>query len=268
LSSLKAQIIKLKVTFLGTGTSQGIPVIGCDCPVCQSNDPRDKRLRTSVFLEIDKKHIIIDTGPDFRQQMLRKQVKYLDAVLITHDHNDHIIGIDDIRPFNFMANRKMPVYASKKTAENLNERFSYVFAKNPYPGAPMIDLIQVNKNKKFKFNDIDIVPIEALHGKMPVMGYRIGDFTYLTDVKTISDKELKKVSGSKVLVLNALHRKEHHSHLNLEQALELIEKIKPQTAYLIHLSHNMGFHAKVARELPENVYLAYDGLSVRISTGI
>ncbi len=197
--------------------------------------------------------------------MLRARVKYLDAVLITHDHNDHIIGIDDIRPFNFMAKSKMPVYASKKTAANLNERFSYIFAKNPYPGAPMIDLIEVNKDKPFKFQDIDIIPIEAMHGKMPVMGYRIGDFTYLTDVKTISDQELTKVKGSKVLVINALHRKAHHSHLNLREALELVEKIKPQTTYLIHLSHNMGFHAKVAKELPENVYIAYDGLTVSIS---
>lgn len=254
----------MKIHFLGTGTSQGVPVIGCDCEVCQSNDPRDTRLRTSVLLQINNFNIVIDVGPDFRQQMLRTEIKNLDGVLITHEHNDHIIGMDDVRPFNFRSGKDMPVYASKRVQKELKERFSYVFEENPYPGAPRIQLHLIQEDQSFKLENITIQPIQVMHGKMPVFGFRIDDFTYITDAKTIEPAELEKIKGTKVLVLNALIQKEHHSHLNLSQALDLIDIIQPKQAYLTHMSHRMGTTASVEPLLPENVVFAYDGLTIQI----
>lgn len=254
----------LKITFLGTGTSQGVPIIGCDCEVCNSDDFRDKRLRVSILVQYKNTTVVIDSGPDFRQQMLRAGVKKLDAVLITHEHNDHIIGLDDVRPFNFMNHTDMPVYAVERVHKELRERFDYIFKENPYPGAPMIKQISISKNEKFHIGDLEVIPIEVMHGELPVIGFRFGDFTYLTDVKTISEEEIKKVSDSKILVLNALHHNVHHSHLNLTEALELIEKLKPEKAYLTHISHRMGLYESVSKDLPSNVELAYDGLELSL----
>lgn len=206
----------------------------------------------------------IDVGPDFRQQMLRAGVKDLQAILITHEHNDHIIGLDDVRPFNFRNWENMPIYATKRVQAELKHRFGYVFEKNPYPGAPMLQLHTISKDGDFEVGGFSVRPIELLHGHLPVLGFRIGDFTYLTDMKTISEVELRKVEGSKILVLNALHHKEHHSHLNLEQALTLIEKLQPEQAYLTHMSHRMGLHEEICKKLPPKVALAYDGLELKL----
>jgi len=249
---------------LGTGTSQGVPVIGCTCEVCHSADIRDKRLRTSALIRIGNTHIAIDTGPDFRQQMLRTNTTKLDAVLFTHEHNDHIIGLDDVRTFNFMSRSPMQVYATEQVEAELRQRFAYVFAKNRYPGAPRVEIKRISKDIPFTVEGVQIIPIEVMHGKMPVLGFRFGDFAYITDMKTISREELKKLEGLSVLVLNTLHRREHHSHINLQQALELILKINPKQVWLTHISHTMGLHAEVEKELPENVRLGYDGLKIRI----
>jgi phosphoribosyl 1,2-cyclic phosphate phosphodiesterase len=255
---------RMKVTILGTGTSQGVPVIGCDCDVCASGDPRDKRLRTAAHLQSGGLSVAIDAGPDFRQQMLRANVPDLNAVLLTHEHNDHIIGLDDVRAYNFRQWKKMPVYGSPRTLAEVRKRFAYVFDENPYPGAPMIELIPIVASHPFFIGKLHIEPILIQHGNMPVLGYRFGDFTYLTDVKTIAADEKKKVFGSKVLIINALHHEMHHSHLNLEEALSLIEELKPQQTYLTHMSHRMGFHEAVSKTLPSGVALAYDGLEILV----
>ncbi len=255
---------RTNITILGTGTSQGIPVIGCDCKICTSTDDKDKRLRVSVLVSINEKNMVVDAGPDFRQQMLRTNMKELHAILLTHAHNDHIIGLDDVRPFNFRQKGDIPIYASEFVISQVRERFSYIFSKNPYPGSPQLDLQQIPKDRHLAIEGVTIQPIEAMHGSLPVYGFRFGDFTYLTDIKTISEKERLKAKYSKVLVLNALHHKEHHSHLNLKQALELIEELSPEQAYLTHLSHNMGLHAEVSKYLPPNVGLAYDGQQIVI----
>ena len=217
-----------------------------------------------MLIQYLEKTLVIDAGPDFRQQMLREKVEDLDAILLSHEHNDHIIGIDDVRPFNFKYWRDMPIYATKRVQEQLHQRFGYIFSQNPYPGSPMIQLNTIFPDENFTVKGIDVMPIEVQHGGMPVTGFRIGDFTYLTDVKSISEQGKEKAKNSKILVINALHHKEHHSHLNLEQALELITELAPQQAYLTHLSHNMGLHAKVSQQLPLNVAIAFDGLRVSI----
>ena len=216
------------------------------------------------MVESEEASIVVDAGPDFRQQMLRNTPAYLDAILITHEHNDHVIGMDDVRPFNFRQRQDMPVYATTQVQEELKKRFAYVFAENPYPGAPMIKLETIDKNTPFEIKDLHIQPIEVMHGKLPVLGFRFGDFTYLTDVKTIEEEELEKVKGSRYLVLNALHYHPHNTHLNVDEALALIEKLQPEQAFLIHSSHRIGLYAEVAKTFPEQVTLAYDGLVVEV----
>jgi len=250
----------LKVTFLGTGTSQGVPVIGCSCAVCTSEDKKDKRLRTSVLLSDGTTNIAIDCGPDFRQQMIRAKVAHLDAVLLTHSHNDHIIGMDDVRPFNFSSRKNMPVFATDEVQHQLKVRFAYIFEKEPYPGAPRLELHTIDKSTSFSINTIHLKPIEVIHGKMSVLGFRIGNFAYITDAKMIANEEFLKLEGIETLVLNALHHQSHHSHLNLEEALEWIERLEPKQAYLVHISHKMGRYEDLNSQLPKNVDFAYDGL--------
>ena len=253
-----------KVTFLGTGTSQGIPVIGSKHPVCLSDDLKDKRLRVSVLLEIGDKVYVIDCGPDFRQQMLLNQVEKLDAVLITHEHSDHTAGLDDIRPFYFRQG-DISFYASKEVFVALKRRFGYIFeTQNKYPGAPTITQHVISKKETFLLHDTLVTPVEALHNTLPVLGYSMEGFTYLTDVKTMAPGEIDKIKGTKVLVINALRHEPHPSHLNLEEALAFIEKVKPQRAYLTHISHHLGFHKAVQATLPSNVFLAYDGLTIEL----
>jgi phosphoribosyl 1,2-cyclic phosphate phosphodiesterase len=254
----------LTITFLGTGTSQGIPVIASNHPVCKSKDPKDKRLRVSILVSWKEYNFVIDCGPDFRQQILRENCTKIDGILLTHEHSDHTAGLDDIRPFYFEQGN-MPFYAHKRVFENLRLRFSYIFETvNKYPGVPTIDEIEIDKNNSFQIGGKNIIPIEALHGKLPVLGFKIDNFAYLTDVKTIEERELEKLKGIEVLVINALRYEEHHSHLNLPQALELIEEIKPKKTYLTHISHLLGFHKEVEKKLPKNVFLAYDTLKIKL----
>ncbi len=252
----------MKITFLGTGTSQGVPIIGCECAVCSSADPRDKRLRTSILISEGDANIAVDAGPDFRQQMLNARVKNLDAILLTHEHNDHIIGLDDVRPFNFRQWKNMPLFGTKQVLNEVKNRFAYIFDHNPYPGAPMIELHPISKEKKFTVNGISVTPVEVMHGNWPVLAFRVKDFTYITDMKTISEAEKQKIAGTKILVLNALHLEKHHSHLSLYEALDFIEKLNPEQAYLTHIGHRMGLHEEVSQLLPPNVALAHDGLEI------
>lgn len=251
------------IYFLGTGTSQGIPVIGSNHPVCMSKDKKDKRLRVSVWILWDDYSIVIDCGPDFRQQMLTSGCPKIDAILFTHEHSDHTAGLDDIRPFNFKQGKDIPVYAQKRVLENLIRRFDYIFeTENRYPGAPGIKTFEVDTD--FKIGNMQITPITVFHGNLPVLGYRIQDFVYLTDMKTIDDSEIEKLKGIKVLVVNALREEEHHSHFSLQDALDFIHLVKPQVAYLTHISHLLGFHEEVQKRLPPNVFLAYDNLKITI----
>jgi len=250
----------VKITVLGSGTSQGMPVIACDCKVCKSNDKYDKRLRTSIFVETDSTNIVIDAGPDFRQQMLRENVKKLDAVLITHEHRDHIGGLDDIRSFNWIQNKPMEIYARKKVADSIKKEYSYAFDEYKYPGVPDIE-INIIENKNFFVNDIEITPIEAMHHKLPVFGFRIGDFSYLTDANNINNTELQKMKGSKYIIINALRKEKHISHFTLDEAVEILKILKPQQGYIIHVGHQMGFHKEINHELPKNISLSYDGLN-------
>jgi phosphoribosyl 1,2-cyclic phosphate phosphodiesterase len=253
----------LKITFLGTGTSQGIPVIGCTHEVCLSDDPKDNRLRSSVLLEWNDKKYVIDCGPDFRQQMIRAGVSRLDGILFTHFHADHTSGLDDTRPFT-QRYGKLPIYGKKDVIDNLIKRFDYIFeTRNKYYGAPDLD-INIIDNELFRLKDTGIIPIEVKHGKLLILGFRIMNFAYITDAKKISDKEKKKLKGVEILVVNALRKEPHPTHYNLEEALQLISEIKPQKAYLTHISHRMGLHAEVSKILPENVFLAYDGLQLTL----
>jgi phosphoribosyl 1,2-cyclic phosphate phosphodiesterase len=253
----------MQITFLGTGTSQGVPIIGCNCETCLSEDKRDKRLRQAIMITLDDgKNIVIDIGPDFRYQMLREKVQDVEAILITHEHNDHVAGLDDVRPFNFKHRKDMPIYAVNRVIDILKYRFDYVFATNPYSGVPRINLLEVEKSKSFEIAGQPIIPIEVLHYKLPVLGFRFNDFTYLTDIKTITDEELEKVKGTKILVLGALQREQHISHLTVEEAIELSNKIKPEITYLTHISHRLGKYEDVIKTLPKGITLAYDGLKI------
>lgn len=252
----------MKVTFLGTGTSQGIPVIACDCEVCQSTDPKDKRLRTSIHLEIDGLSLVVDTGPDFRQQMLRENIQHLDAVVFTHAHKDHIAGMDDIRAYNFKQQSDIPVYADSIVQEALHRDFHYVFAAEKYPGIPEVKLHTI-ENKPFSIDNTVITPIKVWHYKLPVLGFRFKDFTYITDANSIDEEEKAKIRGSKALVLNALRKTEHISHFTLNQAIALAQELEVENTYLIHLSHQMGKHAQVEQELPKGIHIAYDGLKLQ-----
>ena len=251
-----------QLTFLGTGTSQGVPVIACSCEVCLSSDPRDKRLRTSVFLKWEGLNIVVDSGPDFRQQMLRENIDRLDALLFTHEHNDHIIGIDDIRPFNFRQGGEMPVYANKVVSENLLHRFSYIFDKNPYPGAPRVKLNTIDEHEQIIINGKNIQAVKLKHGITHSFGYQFDSLFYLTDMKSIDSEEMKKLKPCKTLIVNCLRKEPHFSHLNLEEALAFINEVKPEQAYLTHISHVFGKHEEIAKSLPENVFIAYDGLKI------
>lgn len=255
---------KLKVTFLGTGTSQGIPVIGSKHPVCLSSNPKDKRLRVSVLLSWGDYKYVIDCGPDFRQQMLTNNVNKLNGILFTHEHADHTAGIDDIRPF-FFRQGDIPIYAHERVASSLKKRFDYIFAdENRYPGAPAVELNIIENNKPFTIGDTLVTPVDVDHNRLQVFGFRIKDFTYLTDVKKISSEEKEKVKGSKVLVVNALREEAHHSHFNLEEALAFVSEMKPDVAYFTHISHLLGFHDEVENKLPDNVHLAYDNLVITV----
>jgi len=249
----------MKITFLGTGTSQGIPVIGCECAACQSNDSRDDRLRCSVLIEVDGKVLLIDVGPDFRQQMLRAGTTRIDAILITHEHSDHVSGLDDIRPFNFMHKMDMPIYATTVIHEILQQKYPYIFASS-YPGVPRVQPHFISKENNFIAAGIPIIPIEIYHGKLPILGFRIGDFAYLTDFKSMEEKEAKKLIGVKTLVISALQHKPHHSHSTLEESIDFVNKIGVKEAYFTHLSHKMGTHAETARLLPKHIQIAYDEL--------
>lgn len=249
----------MKLIFLGTGTSQGVPVIGCECEVCRSVDFRDKRLRVSVVFRINGLNILVDTGPDFRQQILRQRIPKVDVVLFTHQHKDHTAGLDDIRAFNHKFQMDMPIYGRPEVLEQLKREFAYIFENLNYPGIPRV-LLHSIENKPFDFQGVTITPIEVMHYKLPVYGFRIGDIAYITDANFISEEEKKKLLNCKILVVNALHRKPHISHYNLEQAIELVQELKPDKAYFTHISHNMGLHGEVSKELPPNIELAYDGL--------
>ena len=253
----------MKLRFLGTGTSTGIPEIGCSCEVCTSSDKRDRRLRASVLIEIEGKRILIDCGPDFRLQMLETlkddYFTDLEGVILTHEHYDHVGGLDDLRAF--CKKGALPIYTEDYVAEAIRTRISYVFAKNKYPGIPNLELIPV-KNDPFFISDIKITPIRLVHGKLPILGFRINDYAYLTDLKIIPEKEYEKLKKLDVLVINALRQKEHVAHENLQQALLNIEKIKPHRAYLTHICHHFGLHSCMELKLPENVYIAYDGLVI------
>lgn len=253
----------MKVTFLGTGTSQGVPLIACECEVCQSTSSFDKRLRVSVLIEVDNKTFVIDTGPDFRYQMLRAKVKQLDGILITHEHKDHVAGLDDVRAFNYRQKKAMNVYAHKRVHATLQREFHYAFADFKYPGVPLINLEEIS-DRSFNIEGIEIIPIEVMHYLLPVLGFRVGDFSYITDAKTISDIEKEKIKGSKVLVINALQKEPHISHFTLTEAVAFAKSAGVEKTYLTHISHRMGKYENVQKELPPGIQLAYDGLVIEI----
>ena len=251
-----------KITFLGTGTSQGIPIIGSRHPVCLSQNLKDKRLRSSVLVQWKNYNYIIDCGPDFRQQMLKNNCRHIDGIMFTHEHADHTSGLDDIRPY-FFRQGDIPIYGTQRVVENLNHRFGYILNnQNKYPGAPTVKVQIISKNNNFRIGNQIVTPVEVMHNSLSVLGYRIGGFSYLTDVKYINADQMEKVKNSEVLVLNALRIESHPTHLNLEEALGLVEELKPKKAYFTHISHLLGFHDEVSKKLPKNVHLAYDNLQI------
>lgn len=253
----------MTVTFLGTGTSQGVPIICCECAVCKSNDPKDNRLRSSILIESETTKVIIDAGPDFRQQLLRKNLKSLDAVVFTHEHKDHIAGLDEVKAFNYFNNMKMPVYATERVQTALKREFAYIFSEEKYPGIPEIDLHTIT-DEPICINDIKLLPIDVIHYKMPVKGYRIRNFTYITDANYISETEIEKIRGSEIIVINALRKEPHLSHFTFSEAINLMKELKPKKAFFTHISHQLGLHQDVSLELPDFIELAYDGLHIEI----
>jgi phosphoribosyl 1,2-cyclic phosphate phosphodiesterase len=251
----------VKITLLGTGTSQGVPVIACECAVCTSTDTKDKRLRVSVLVEVEGRTIVIDSGPDFRYQMLRAGVKHLNGIIFTHEHKDHVAGLDDVRAFNFKQQSALDIYAHPRVQETLKREFHYAFAEFKYPGVPLLNLHDIG-DQPFTVAGIHITPIEVMHHKLPVLGFRIGDFTYITDAKTVSETEKQKIRGSKVLVLNALQKESHISHFTLDEAISFAQGIGAEKTYLTHISHKLGKHADIAKQLPQGIELAYDGLVI------
>lgn len=252
------------VTFLGTGTSQGVPVIACSCEVCTSLDYRDKRLRTSIQVSIDKQSFIIDTGPDFRQQMLRERVSRVDAVLFTHAHRDHTAGLDDVRAYNFLQEMDMPVYGTLPVLDQLKMEYAYAFSEFKYPGIPRLLLNEIN-DKPFTVNSVNIIPLPVMHMKLPVLGFRFNNFSYITDANFIPEETYGLLKGTEVLVLNALQQEKHISHFNLDEAIEVVDRIQPKKAYFTHISHKLGKHAPIERKLPAHISLAYDGLQLTLS---
>ena len=256
----------LKITFLGSGTSSGVPMIACDCVVCTSSDPRDNRLRSSILVESDQTTIVVDTTPDFRYQMLRQKVKHLDAVLFTHPHKDHIAGLDDVRAFNYFQEQPMQVYANPMTIDALMREFAYAFADKKYPGVPNLELNTIGL-EPFMIGDIPVTSVQVWHMKMPVYGFRFGSFTYITDANRIDESEKEKVWGSRVIVVNALRKERHISHYNLDEAIALVEELRVPKAYFTHISHQLGLHEEVESRLPEGMHLGYDGLVVEVGNG-
>ncbi|MEE4177275.1 MAG: MBL fold metallo-hydrolase [Bacteroides sp.] len=253
----------MTITFLGTGTSTGVPVVACNCEVCRSADKRDSRLRTSVMVDVKGQKFIIDCGPDFRYQMIREKVEDISAILFTHGHRDHIAGIDDVRAFNYVLNKTVDIFATQEVINAINKEFPYILTEKRFFGAPQLEF-HVIENKPFLINGVNILPVEVLHHKLSVFGFRIGGFTYITDASFISESEKPKAIGSEVLVINALRKSKHISHFSLDEALELIRELKPRKAFITHLSHFIGLHRNIQESLPDNVFLAYDGLKVEI----
>ena len=256
----------LKITFLGTGTSSGVPMIACDCEVCTSTDKKDKRLRSSILVQSPNTTLVVDTGPDFRYQMLREKVKHLDAVVFTHPHKDHLAGLDDVKAFNFISKKPMPLYADSLTEKALRHDFYYAFSDVRYPGVPELILNTITL-KPFMVGDIPIIPIQVWHMKMPVLGFRFGKFTYITDANHIDDAEKEKIKGTQTLVLNALRKTKHISHFTLDEAISMIQELKVPEAYLTHVSHQLGKHTDVEKELPKGIHLAYDELVLEFEAG-
>ncbi|MGC3977602.1 MAG: MBL fold metallo-hydrolase [Paludibacteraceae bacterium] len=248
----------MQIIFLGTGTSTGVPQIGCSCEVCSSNDPKDNRLRSSILIRINDMNILIDAGPDMRQQLLTHKVSYLDGILITHEHYDHLGGIDDIRPLGTAS-----IYCEKNVSKSIRRTLHYSFAEKKYPGVPKIELVEITEDDFF-LRDIKITPIRVMHAKLPILGFRIGDFAYLTDVKTIPEHSFEKLKGLKVLIINALRQEEHIAHLNVENAISVSEKINAETTYFTHFSHHLGLHKEIEKQLPKNIHLSYDNLSINV----
>jgi len=254
----------VKITFLGTGTSQGVPVIACECDTCRSTDPRDKRLRTSLLLKTDNVSLLFDAGPDFRQQMLKEKVARLDAIILTHEHKDHIAGLDDVRAFNYKSQAAIAIYSEERVQKAIRKEYSYVFSEIQYPGVPKMKLFPVPE-QGFRIKELEIIPIRAFHYHLPVYGFRTGDFAYITDANYIPEESKEKLYGVKYLVINALRKEKHISHFSLREALDFIREISPKKAFITHISHQMGCHAQVSKELPKGTCLAYDGLTVNMS---
>lgn len=256
--------LNIEAIFLGTGTSQGVPVIACDCKVCRSGDNKDKRLRSSLMLKINDFNVVIDAGPDFRAQMLREGVNSLRAILLTHEHADHVFGLDDIRSFNWIQKHPTDIYAENRVQETIRRIFSYVFTNFKYPGVPKMNLHPIT-GRIFNIDGIHIIPIRCFHHKLPVYGFRVGNITYITDTNFIPIDEMEKIKGSRILIINCLRKEKHISHFNLEEVLAVIDEIKPEKAYLTHLSHEFGLYADIQKELPENVFVGYDGLRISVN---
>jgi len=251
----------MKVIALGSGTSQGVPMIGCQCDVCTSTDARDKRLRSSVYIESEDAKVLIDIGPDFRRQFLDNKLDSVDLVLVTHEHNDHIIGLDDIRSINFIQNKSIPLYAEERVATQLRDRFAYAF-NSSIPGLPKVDLIHVES--PFQYKDLNIIPVRVMHGNLPIYAYRINDFSYITDASKIEEDSMELLKGSKIIIINALRIQKHPTHYNLEECLEVIEALDPERAYITHISHSMGMTEDWSMTLPDNVYPLIDGMHIEI----